>query len=190
MPIFLGLSISYPEFNNQNKTLIDFLRVCDKGIVIRALPNTPKYPRRYKIGVRGFEECVRFLEESIAPGIEYTIYMTEWEPQDRSAIIISSPERVLLEVGSCGLDELSHGGETNLRLGVNFTKIGHLEDKTSWLKQGDPRDRQVASQALKEITLNPDSFNPLYMRGYFEIVGTTSGKVRFIDYKVNEMYLR
>lgn len=190
LPVFSGLSVAYFNFKRENAELMIFLKSCVEGIVIRALPNTPQHPRRYKIGVKGFEECEKFLRENVVSGAEYNVYMSEWEPQDRSAIIISSPEKVLLEVGSCGLDELSHGGDTTLSFKIDLTKIGHLENKATWTKQGDSRDREVAKQALKEITLNPDSFNPLYLRGYFEIVATTRGKVKFVDYKINQLYLK
>ena len=190
LPVFRGYRLPYPEFKKENSELIDFLRSCKKGVVIRALPQTPKLPRRYKIGVKGFEPCLGFLKQNVVQGNTYIVYLTEWEPQDKSAIIISGQRELRAEVGNCSLDELSHGRICTLSGIIDFTRIGHVEDKTIWQRKGDLRDRKFLNQALRFLELTRDSFNPLYRRGYFELISTESGKVKFVDYKINPMYIK
>jgi hypothetical protein len=189
LPVFKGMRLPYREFHKQNQDLIKFLKSCE-GVVIRALPINPKLPRRYKIGVRSFEECEEFLRHHVKKGQEYEVYITEWEAQERSAIIISNPKEVRLEVGRCNLDELSHEENCSLSCRIDLTRIGHLENKTEWGKKGDKKDRKTMQKALRDLELTRDTFNPLFRRGYFELVLTQSGKIKFVDYKINPMYLK
>ena len=107
LPIAKSFRLSYYNFSKENLELRKFLNACNQ-VVIRALPRDKKHPRKYKIGVQGFEECFRFLQESMNPGVDYDVYLTEFEPQDRSGIIISTSQRILIDIGTCSLDELSH----------------------------------------------------------------------------------
>lgn len=190
LPVFRGLRLDYQDFNEQNHSLMNFINSCRKGVVIRALPQTPNLPRRYKIGAQGYCECEQFLRRNVVKDNNYVVYITEWEPQNRAAIIISNPKRVLVEVGKCSLDDLSHGGNFTLSCNIDLTSVGHLENKIIWTKRGDHKDQKVMKKALRTLELTRDSFNPYFKRGYFELVSTISGHVKFVDYKVNEMYLK
>lgn len=190
LPQYRGLQLPYNKFMRDNRGLSDFLEFCKGGVVIRALPQTKDLPRRYKIGVNGFEECLAFLKENVVQGESYIVYLTEWEPQSKSGIVISNAGGLRAEIGNCGLDELSHGRDPTLSCTINLTKIGHLEDKIVWQRRGEPEDRIFLERILKTLELTRDRFNPHYRRGYFELVLTENGKIRFVDYKVNSNYLK
>lgn len=198
LPCFDRFEVPYSHFSEQNKTLMKFLSKYSE-FVIRALP-IPKesnLPRRPKIGVKSLEECLDFLQELFSTdealiGKEqlYKISLVERKPTKGAGIIFSTPKKVIAELGYCGLDELSHGHNPVASFVIDFSRVGHLENKTIWLKEGNNKDRILMWNALRYLELSRDSFNPHYMRGYFEFLVLKDNRVVFWDYKVNEMYLK
>ncbi|MFC1682052.1 hypothetical protein ACFL0X_00355 [Nanoarchaeota archaeon] len=189
LPVYADFQTTYAEFNSDNIELTQFLRRYSK-VVIRALPNTRKFPRRYKIGVAGFENCKEFLEREVLPenaGL-YRVLLSEWQPDKRSGIIISRLDSVIAEVSDAGLDAFSHGAEPTAGCLIDFWKVGHRENKTTW--RGKENERSLILRALDAIELSRDSFNPYYRRGYFEFLETQKGELKFLDYKINKAYLR
>ena len=189
LPVYEGMVLHYLDFHSANKDLMDFLNK-HYGFVVRAIP-LPSWPRRYKIGVRNFKECIDFLQGVVGGnGGLYSVYITGWEQQIKSGIIFSNPRKVIAEVGECGLDELSHGHNPVASCIIDLTGVGHITDKATWLKEGGFKDQEFLWKALKHIELSRDSFNPHYRKGYFEFAQTKSGRILFVDYKINSMYLK
>ncbi|MBU0907610.1 MAG: hypothetical protein KKE05_05645, partial [Nanoarchaeota archaeon] len=125
LPTFEDLIISFPEFNEGNEALRNFLARYD-SFVVRAIPGTKELPRRYKIGVKDFGECMQFLRENVRPedGGKYSVFLTEFEPQTMSGAVISRGDEVLIEIARGNLDAFrtSQLKETCavLTLGLNF----------------------------------------------------------------------
>jgi len=192
LPVFNDFQLPYSQFNRNNVELTNFLSIY-KGFVIRLLPNTKKIPRKYKIGVKSFEECKNFLEKS-AEGEDkwiYIVLLTEYELSKGSGIIISNPREVRVEIGDFGIDELSHGKDPLISCLIDLTGIGHITDKMQWGKnKWTLENEREVLRSLRHIELTRDIFNPLYMRGYFEFVISEDKRIRFLDYKTNENYLR
>jgi len=189
LPGFEGIRIPYCKFKRNNRKLMNFLEEY-KSFTIRALPEDSNLPRRYEKRVRNFKGCAKFLKKNVKKGQDYKVYITKQEPQERSAIIISNDQEVRVEVGICDLDKLSHGGNYTLSCRIDLTKTGHLENKIECSKEGDKKDKETMKRALRFLELTRDSFNPLFIKGYFELILTRSGKIKFVDYKINQMYLK
>jgi len=195
LPIFDDLIVPYQQFNGENKRLMDFLARYN-NLVVRAIPNTKSLPRRYKIGIHSFEECQDFLAQVIKGGDEkkYSVLITEHEPTNWAGIIISRPEDVLIEVAKSGLDELSHGsiipsaGHFTFHHGNHFRSMGYYN--------ADGSQRGLIWQALQYLrrdTQNDSDVFPAidFMGGYFEFVVTEkTGRIKFLDFKVNEAYAK
>lgn len=195
LPTFDDFIIQYKDFNKRNLSLENFLAIYE-SFVIRAIPNTKDLPRRYKIGVHSFEECQEFLAKNVPSGKEdkYSVFLTEHEPTNLAGVIISRPQDVLIEVAQSGLDELSHGKVT--------PSVGHFAQhyynhfKSMRYNTKDMAQRQLMWRALqylrKDLSSDSDLFtNTEFLKGYFEFVVTEkTSKIKFLDYKINENYLK
>jgi len=161
------------------------------------LPPTKDFPRRYKLGIKNLEECEEFfgsvfeehgkMEESYRS--QFVILASEMEEQVKAGIIFSSRKSLIIEVSNEGLDKFSHGGKPSTGFFIDYSKIGHLENKSQWTGRKSHEDKKLIKDVLRYITLNPDSFNPLFVYGYFEFVQTKTKQIKFVDYKANEAYL-
>ena len=194
LPQFNWLKLPYSEFNIQNTELIDFLSKYN-GFVIRALPTEQGYKkgftRRSKRGFFSFEDCKDFLTSIIKTNRNYyDVGITNWEPTKCGGIIISKAENLRAEF-DIELDQLEHGETIPfISFLIDFTKLGHISDKTTHYLKQTFKNEKLSRKVLDCLTLNKDSFNPLFKRGYFEFVITKTNKIRFLDYKVNPMYLK
>ncbi|MEE9525572.1 MAG: hypothetical protein V3V78_03125 [Candidatus Woesearchaeota archaeon] len=191
LPAFDRMKIGYHEFTEEN--VGEFLSEYERFIV-RALPAKGRsdLPRRPKIGVKTYEECKKFLNELFSGELKgeednYNVSLVEIAENKGSGIIISRSNDVLIEIGSCGLMELSHGADPDLSCRIDLAGIGHITDKMCW---GKGKDEKTVRSVLKYIELTRDNFSPLFMRGYFEFVITNKNDIKFWDYKVNDMYLK
>jgi hypothetical protein len=192
LPHFEDFFLDYLNFSLDNPSLLTFLSECE-SIVLRAIPKISKLPKRHVIGDLSFRQCRDFLKKVIPKNKKdhYQIFLTRHEITNKSGIIISKPKKLILEMGDFGLDDLEHGRTPSLAYLIDFYKLGHLENKETWLKEGNPYLRKIGKKALDYIRINPDSFNPLFLRGYFEFVVTEKkNQIKFLDYKIDEMYLQ
>lgn len=198
LPVFDRFETPYSDFFKQNKALMKFLSRYN-SFIIRALPVKGKndLPRRPKIGLHSFEECKKFLlklfsEDKAMVGNEkfYNVSLVEHAKNRGSGIIVSNPRKVLVDLGKCNLEQLSHGYNPTLSCNIDLTGVGHITDKIKWLIEGNPRDKEIMWKALRYIELSRDTFNPYYMRGYFEFIILEKDRIVFWDYKINPMYLK
>ncbi|MFZ5955469.1 MAG: hypothetical protein ACOYT4_03510 [Nanoarchaeota archaeon] len=188
LPTFEDYITPIEEFKDANVNLKRFLD-SHKTFTVRAIPNTKELPRRYKIGVKNFEECISFLEKNIEGNRNnYTVFLTEYERNKYSGIIISNSQKVLIEIGQGNLDELSHGKDPLITCRINLDAIGHMQNKIEWIRYNE-QNKDLILRSLKYLELNHDHFNPLYRRGYFEFIITEGDKIKFLDFKTNENYL-
>jgi hypothetical protein len=193
LPQFDSFDLPYSEFTKDNKELMMFIRKNER-VTIRALPKesgkAKGFTREYEIGWPcSYDSCRGFLNEVIAGNVDdYDVGMTSWEYNHYGFVLISSPKFVFGELGK-RLDNLSHGLEVPLAsFVVDRSGVGHLEDKTRWIKARNKKSASKLLEALKHIKEPSDNFNPSFLEGYFEGVITKSG-VKFLDYKVNQAYL-
>jgi hypothetical protein len=201
LPIFEDLIIPFLEFNEGNGAVSGFLAKHD-SFVVRAIPDTKELPRRYKIGVKNFEECMQFLRENVRPedGAKYSIFLTEFEPQTMAGAIISRGDDVLIEIARGNLDVFSHGGTTPIGEG-HFGQHGFSHTRCMRYSSRNKNFNRLLWNTLQYLRLEDDyddqDFNvrgfkspqARFMRGYFEFVVTKRSGVKFLDYKVNEAYL-
>jgi hypothetical protein len=191
LPRFQDIQIPYNQFNNKNKSLLDFLLKYEQ-YVVRAIPNTMEFPRRYKIGVKSLQECQNFLKEVIEPKNTsiYTIFLSENEPIEWGGTIISSEYEafpgqygVCIEMARANQDAVSHG-----EVKVIHGRLGFLPDCpcTMYYTTEKPYERELMWRVLSKIRLGSDF---VFMRGYFEFAVTQKGKIVFFDYKINKNYL-
>ena len=197
LPIFDRFQVPYPQFTEDNKEVMGFLLKYEQ-FVVRALPIEGRcdLSRRPKIGVYTFDECREFLDELFLEdkfrGNEefYNVSLVEREPAKESGIIISREGDMLIDIGECGLDKLSHGENPSASCSVDFSRIGYITNKMHWTVGGNLEDEKLVQRVLRYIELSRDSFNPHFMKGYFEFLVTDSDRIVFWDFKVNEMYLK
>ncbi|MFA5173756.1 MAG: hypothetical protein WC438_01085 [Candidatus Pacearchaeota archaeon] len=188
LPVFDDFLCSSIKFSDKNKGLMKFLEKYS-SFVIRAIPNSPNSPRRHKVGVHSFEECLDFLNE-INARKSYNILLTEHEPTNKGGIIISKISELIIELGK-NIEILEHGGDPTTSWFIDLTKPGYLRDKIIEYRKASEIDKQILNRALNYIDLNQTPFNSRFMRGYFEFVVTSkNNKIRFLDYKINEKYLK
>jgi len=195
LPTFDDFIVPFGKFQRGNKDLEEFLAKYS-GFVIRAIPNTKELPRRYKIGVYNFEDCQRFLEEHVQRENQdrYSVFLTEHEPTDWAGIIISRSKDVLIEVAQSGLDELSHG--LVIPTGGHFVQHGQNHFRSMRYNTENVQERELMWRVLqylrRDLPTDSDLFpNVDFMKGYFEFVKTQkTDKIKFLDFKINEAYLK
>ena len=193
LPTFDDFIIPLVQFQKGNGNLEEFLSRYE-GFVIRAIPNTRELPRRYKIGVYTIEDCQEFLAQHVQRKQydKYSVFLTEYEPASWAGIIISRQQDVLIEVAQSGLDELSSGQV--IPSGGYFGQQEHFRSMRYNTKNISQRELMWrALQFLRrDLPSDSDSFPDIdFMKGYFEFVVTEkAGKIKFLDYKVNEAYLK
>lgn len=196
LPRLTELIVAYPEYKAENPLVSNFFSEYD-ALVIRAIPTTQTLPRRYKKGIHSFEESQKFLEEVIEKGNEslYSVFLTEYEPQEYSGIIISRTEEVLIEISRAGLNDFSHG-KVNPSAGGHFAEHNFNHFKSMRYTTNNRKQRKLIWQVLQylreEDQPSDSDLFPLikFKRGYFEWVITPAGKIKFLDYKTAEGYLR
>ncbi|OGJ20410.1 hypothetical protein A3K73_00155 [Candidatus Pacearchaeota archaeon RBG_13_36_9] len=193
LPQFHYLELPYSEFSEDNPKLKDFFSRY-KGVCIRAIPNQggkiKGFTRKYKMGRLSYKKCRKFLDGVIRENVkDYDIVMNDWEPNIYGFVLISGPRHVFGEIGK-NLETLSHGDETPLAtFDIDRRKIGHLENKITWLNKEDEEAAKYLLKALNHIKAPWDNFDPVFLRGYFEGVVTKTG-IKFLDYKTNQAYTK
>ena len=193
LPHFEEFRLPYHDFIRENNRLMQFLSKHER-VTIRALP-TPEgrkkgFTRKYeKNWPSAFEKCMQFLEPVVKGNEEYfTVGLTAYEPNEYGFVLIPGERYIRAEIAH-DVEKLSHGEEDPLvSLVIDKAKIGHLEDKITWLKKEDPEAAKALLEALNCIQAPFDSFDPIFLEGYFEGVITKTG-IKFIDYKTNQSYL-
>ena len=195
LPIFYDFEVPYINFNDKNIELLLFLSKFPE-FVIRAIPKTKDLPRRYKIGVKTFGDCVSFLDSVVDQNNKeiYSVLITDYEPSKFGGVIISRKNDLIIEIGeNCNVDDLAHGKITpvggiykehsfNHFKSMKYNTENETHRKLMWRVLDFLRNEVVSDSEINtgiEFTL-----------GYFEFVITVSDKVKFLDYKLNEMYLK
>ena len=100
LPIFYDFEVPYINFNDKNIELLLFLSKFPE-FVIRAIPKTKDLPRRYKIGVKTFGDCVSFLDSVVDQNNKeiYSVLITDYEPSKFGGVIISRKDDLIIEIG-------------------------------------------------------------------------------------------
>ncbi|MBR9692146.1 hypothetical protein GOV06_05170, partial [Candidatus Woesearchaeota archaeon] len=110
----------------------------------------------------------------------------------RSGIIISRELDVLVEIADVGLVEMSHGDVKADQMERGILEI--FPFKRMKYSTEDTSKRELMWKALQYIRKdNPsDSAFPDidFMKGYFEFVILDNEDIGFLDYKINETYLK
>jgi len=209
LPYFHQFTTSYQDFNQQNPDLVEFISDY-KEFMIRALPTEKGLPRTYKRGgLFTLEDCKEFLDytftqnpDYIGKQKSYDIKLAETEIKKAGGVIISTPEKVLIEIKkerkirnqnkmNGGLSGLCYGANPDQTIIIDLTGLGHIDDKTTWM-QDKPELSKIMLRALDYLKLSgkDDNFNPHYMRGYFEFVQTKLNRIVFWDFKNQAFFQR
>ena len=206
LPVFGDLMVTYEKFKRENEALMDFLFRC-YAVVIRAIPRTHNLPRRHKIGLRSFEECEKFLRRVVEESgtKEYDILFTEWEPASYAGNIISRENDLLIELIDEGYHSLLAHGKIIPSVTGHFAHHGLNHYRSMVFNSEDIKQRRLVWRTLQFLTeavidsrdleesLSSQVSVPgfVFRKGYFEfVVAEKDSKIRFIDYKVNPMYLK
>ncbi len=195
LPTFADLILPYAQFKADNPELLHFFSQYNP-IVIRAIPNVQTLPRRYKKGVSSFEESRSFLESVIEKGKEnlYSVFLTEYEPQKYSGVIISTGDEAVIEISTAGLDDLSHGKVIPAGGGFSSPNSSNFR-RMSYYNCGSQQEKELIWRLLqfirKDLPADSGQFSHIhFLPGYFELTVTENGRIAFWDYKVKEGYLR
>ncbi len=201
LPYFKNFVTDCKNFNKQNQDLMEFISSYNEFMVrVLPLPQRKDLPRRFKRGgVYTFEHCKDFLDKLFAQDKElkgnedfYKISLSETEVNLAGGNIVSTPSKVIIECkreinGKEGLSGLCYGENPDLTGIIDLTKLGHLQDKITWIPKKSNL-KPVLLKTLSYIELTRDSFNPFFMRGYFEWLYVKSKRIVFWDYKVNKFF--
>ena len=187
LPVFDDFVVPFEQFEEGNEKLKRFLSQ-HEGFVVRAIPKMEGLPRRYKIGVHNFSDCQNFLHEiQRKDRSKYLVFLTEYEPTDWGGIIISRPQNIFIEVSEDGLDKLSHGQVIPIGEYLELCDYDHFKK----IENNASTSGRVMWSALEHLIKDsPTAGIPNLMKGYFEFVRTQRGKIKFLDYKTNEAYLK
>jgi len=205
LPMFADLRLPYLEFNRDNPDINDFFKKYP-GVTVRAIPKKYRTDlrRRFKVGVYGYDECRKFLDEEVkGDEKDYETWITEWQPQSWGGIIFSKKDRALIEISRQGLERLTHGQMIPDGVGI-FACFDFNHFKSMKYLSGWRYERKLMWNILQHIRINRDSDSELFpnielIPGYFELVITEPGDlhqdrwmgdVKFVDYKDTEGYFR
>jgi len=187
LPTTKGFKVSYVNFLKQPKKLIKFLESYNQ-FVVRALPNTPKLPRRYRKYIRNYEQASDFLKSVIKTKEAYDIFITYQPSEKYSGIISLNPAIAVVELGRIGLDKFSHGLGT--RYGGIFHNFGF--NKFSLFKTystGKRKTSEKLTNYMRQSLMHITKADLPTQQGYFEFLISKEDKIYFVDYKINKGYL-
>lgn len=167
--------------------------------------------RFYSFNIYSLRDCNKFLKEVTTEYKKfkenhnnYDLAITEYEPATHGGVIISTPEHVLAETlrehhpkvkktHLRGLVGICEGENPDISFKLDLTKIGHVEDKTNFKSKVNEKESnrqlKIIKKAINYLEVSRDTFNPLFLRGYFEFVHTKNSGIKFWDYKINEAFL-
>jgi len=187
LPILKGFRVSYINFLKQPKKLIKFLESYGQ-FVVRALPNTPKLPRRYRKYIRNYEQASDFLKSIIKTKDIYDIFITYQPSEKYSGMISLNPAIAVVELGRIGLDKFSHG------LGTRYGGIFHNSgfNKFFLFKTYSTGKRKTSDKLInhmRQSLMHITKADLLTQHGYFEFLISKENKIYFLDYKINKNYL-
>jgi len=188
LPIYADFRLPYLKFLENQRKLIKFLQA-HGTVCVRALPRTPKLPRRYKLGVKSLDQAVEFLNSSIQDPEIYDILVSEQQPQKYSGIIILKPDQAVIEIGRLVLDKFSHGD--GKRYVGNFDNEGINKFRARGFSGNyqlpiSPKIKTLMNRALRCIKSSKEICN----KGYFEFIVTDKNEIKFLDYKVAKGYFK
>ncbi len=177
VPRFDSYKCDYYDFHENNNELMNFLKMYG-SFVILTLPRVKGLIKAYKVSVKTFEDCKRFLQEHVLTEHDkYDVSIVEHEYDNGSGCIISNGSKVLIDIGDCGLDELSYGYNPDASATYCDGKINYSTT--------DAEKIAIIDKALNHITKDGKP-----MKGYFEFLITRKNEIRFWDYKDKEAYYR
>ncbi|MDD5253720.1 MAG: hypothetical protein PHG05_01270 [Candidatus Nanoarchaeia archaeon] len=193
LPIYDFIIVHVEDIKAGDPLVSNFLNKYPR-FVVYAIPNTKEMPRRYKLNLKSFEECNNFLRETINPRDckKYTIILEDYGVGDKiGGVIISKNSEVLIEAAEGTLEKMSHGDiPLFLSCKIDLGKVGHIENKMEWFIGKNNLNMKFVRFIIDYIDLAKDIFNPHLMKGYFEFIITNNDELKFLDYKINEMYLK
>jgi hypothetical protein len=209
LPRWETIKVPYEEFTEGNITLQKFLSNHNR-FLLGVIPKkgTEGLTRGFSKDIWSWEDCLEFLKDPERNKTEfhkfpkqYNLKVAEYEPATHGGVIVSNPKGIRAETirehhytqrktRLRGLSGLCEGETPDLSCRMDLTRTGHITDKTSWEENAPvkeiARQRRIILQALHYLELTRDSFNPHFMRGYFEFVCTDQkGEtiIKFWDYK-------
>ncbi|MFA7708081.1 MAG: hypothetical protein WCX73_03965 [Candidatus Pacearchaeota archaeon] len=200
LPQYDWFVLPYRDFSQKNNNLTSWMNKYTQkgeGFCIRAIPTEEGIKkgltRKPKFGYLSFQYCINFLNEKTRDtGKEdWNIIMSNWEEDNYGGVIISGDRFVIGEISS-NLEKLTSMEQTPLA-GFIFDRggLGYITDKTKWMDNSQEKAKSVLWKTFfNNIKQGDDNFNPSLLKGYFEFVYTKTDKIRFLDFKENEQYIK
>jgi len=204
---------TFSDFHKDNSNFKNFLQKYNR-FIIRLTPKKgiKELPRFYSLNIYSLDDCKKFLKKIITESEKfkenhnkYDIALAEYEPATYGGIILSNSEQVIIETlreyhyknrktRLRGLVGICEEENPDLSFKLDLTKIGHIEDKIYFKSKVNQKETKrqlsITRKALKYLDISRDTFNPLFLRGYFEFVHTKNSGIKFWDYKINKPFLK
>lgn len=204
---------TFLDFYENDSNFKDFLNKYNRYI-IRLTPKKgiKKLPRFYSLNIYSMDDCKKFLKKVTTESEKfkknqnkYNLALTEYEPATHGGVILSNPEQVIAETlrehhyqnkktRLRGLVGICENENPDLSFKLDLTKIGHIEDKIYFKSKVNQKETKrqlnIIKKTLKYLDISRDTFNPLFLRGYFEFVHTQNSGIKFWDYKINKPFLK
>lgn len=163
----------------------------DGHIVIRVIPTDNRY-QRLTIIDKTLEGCYRLLAKKIERKAipYYNVVINEYDPALYAGVVISSPERLIIEmVEDVDLEKLSHGhivpwhAEFAEHFPYSFRKMVYYGNVADEIKE----IMWFIVKSLSSVYCDGNSIPRFIPRvGDFEfLISRRTGTLRFVDYKNN-----
>ena len=180
LPVLNTLNVDYKDFHENNLEVMNYIKKFGDFVVL-TIPRKKGLNKGYKIGLKTFLDIKEFVESSIVSEHElYYISLIEHRKNIASGIMISSYDKVVIEVADCYLDELSYGRVTPFQGIYDF--LNKKMCYSSYNVENEVK-RKLVDDALNYIKRDND-----FIKGYFEFIVVEGNKIIFLDHKMNTSY--
>jgi hypothetical protein len=189
LPTFEHHILSLPAFLSKKEFVRKIFKRYEGRVVIRAIPSDNKY-QRFTLIDKTYEVCKKILQKKIDRHLipHYKITINEYDPAAYSGVVISAPNRLIIEmVAEPDLERLSHGrsipwhAELIANFPYSFRKMVFYDSVEQSIKV---KMWQIV-QLLSSVN-DSDGAIPIVvpMIGDFEfVISKKSGAIKFVDFK-------
>jgi hypothetical protein len=158
-------------------------------IVVRAC-SEEKRLQRYTIIGKDVKSIIKYFKSKIenSETESYVIIVNEYDPAKFCGIVISEPEKAVIElVKEPNLEKLSHGQTTPYSAEFSKRNLSHSLNKITYLNVESPEIKKIIEEVIKYLckgNLSGGIHEMSPMQGYFEfVISQKTNELKFIDYR-------